>query len=81
MASPVAAESTRSKPRQKTLSHLEIHPALGGGVNVKHVYHQYEHEPRNYKFGPDEDQRALSHIARHAGLTGGEAAKEPEEEE
>ena len=33
------AESTKPKRGKKVLAHLEIHPKLGGGHMVRHVYH------------------------------------------
>ena len=84
MAGIVAAESVKSKRGPKVLQHLEIHPQLGGGHIVKHVYDGYEHEAKPYQFGKDEGERAMKHIARHAGLphsagTGGDG-EEPAEE-
>lgn len=81
MSGIVAAESARSKKGPKVLSHLEIHPQLGGGHVVKHVYSGYEHDARPYSFGKDEGARAAAHIARHAGLPGGGGATVPGEAE
>jgi len=67
MSAIVAAEGKRGKG-PKTLSHLEIHPQLGGGHVVRHVYHGYDHQPRDYKFEKTEASRAAAHIARHVGL-------------
>jgi hypothetical protein len=75
------AETSKAKKQPKVLSHIEIHPQLGGGHIVKHVYSGYEHEPRPYKFGKDEGGRAAAHIARHAGLPGATEPGEGEEAE
>jgi hypothetical protein len=71
IAAPVRAESS-GKKAPKTLVHLEIHPTLGGGHMVRHVYSGYAHEPKEYKFGKDEGERAMAHVARHTGLPHGE---------
>ena len=67
MPQPSTVE-TSGKKAPKHTSHLEIHPKLGGGTTIKHVYSSYEHQPREYHFGEGEGHRALAHIARHAGL-------------
>lgn len=66
-AEAVKSNSGKGKSKKTTLSHLEIHPKLGGGHVVKHVY-GYEHEPRNYSFAKGQGARALAHVARHAGM-------------
>lgn len=69
MAAGIAtAEAARPKKGPKTLSHIEIHGQLGGGTMIKHVYSGYQHDPREYKFGEDEGDRAAAHIARHTNL-------------
>jgi hypothetical protein len=71
MAGIVVAESTK-KSRPKTLVHLEIHPQLGGGHIVKHVYASYEHEPKEVKFNEDGKSQGgehiVSHLMKHGGL-------------
>lgn len=68
----IAAETTKPKPRAKVLAHLEIHPQLGGGHIVKHVYSSYEHEPKEVKFNEDGKSQGGEHIEahlrKHAGL-------------
>jgi hypothetical protein len=71
MADIAVAESKR-KARPKVLDHLEIHPQLGGGHIVKHVYTDYSHEPKEVKFnGAGKSQggeHIQSHLNKHAGL-------------
>lgn len=71
------AESSKPKKGPKTLDHLELHPKLGGGHIVKHVYSSYEHEPREVKFNEEGKSQGgehiLSHLKKHAGLPGLEA--------
>lgn len=78
MASPVAAEAVKSKKGPRVLDHLRVSRSLDGGHVVEHHYTNYSHEPRPYKFGPNEGSRAAAHIARHAGLPAGGGAEEPE---
>jgi hypothetical protein len=68
MAGIQVAEAKLPKKGPRVLSHIEIHPAMKGGVTVKHVYSGYQHDPREYNFGEDEGDRAAAHIARHTGL-------------
>jgi len=88
MANIQVAESPTSKKKaaaRKTLDHLEIHPKLGGGHIVKHVYTSYEHEPKEVHF--NEDGKAQSgehihtHLAKHAGLPGLQKYDERDESE
>ena len=74
----VPGKGQRTGP--KVLAHIEIHPKMGGGHMVKHVYSGYQHEPKEYSFKKDEGERAMAHIARHAGLPMGEGSGEGEEE-
>jgi hypothetical protein len=81
LGAPVSVESS-GKKAAKVLKHIEIHPQLGGGVNIQHHYTSYQHEPRSYKFGADEGARAMAHIARHAGLVIGEQdGSQPDEKQ
>ncbi len=79
MASIQVAESStpKRKATKKTLDHLELHPKMGGGTIVKHVYTNYEHEPMEVHF--DEDgkregkgggEHILNHLKKHGGLPG-----------
>jgi hypothetical protein len=83
MAKPaiVTGEADRMPKGKKVLAHLEIHPRMGGGHTVKHVYAGYQHEPKDYSFKEGEGQKAMAHIARHAGLPAGGGAEEPGEAE
>jgi hypothetical protein len=66
------AESSKSKKPPKVLSHLEIHPRMGGGHIVKHVYSSYEHPSKEVHFNEDGKAKGgehiMSHLAKHAGL-------------
>lgn len=66
------AESTKKPRGKKVLSHIEIHPKLGGGHMVRHVYHGFGHEPTEYEFngqGITQGGTSIqSHLAKHAGL-------------
>jgi hypothetical protein len=68
------AETSKAKRAPKALSHLEIHPKLGGGHVVKHVYTGYSHEPKEYQFNKDGiakgGEHIADHLAKHAGLPG-----------
>lgn len=69
VAKPAMVEATGVKKKgKKSLAHMEIHPKLGGGHTVRHVYSGYDHEPKEYHFGEAEGHRATAHIVRHAGL-------------
>lgn len=93
MASIQSAESNtpKKKTAPKTLDHLEIHPQLGGGHIVKHVYTGYEHESKEVPFNKSGvakgGEKIGAHLAKHAGLPGmaageaNEAGEESNEEE
>lgn len=67
------------KRAPKTLDHLELHPQLGGGHIVKHVYASYEHPSKDYKFNEAGKSQGGEHIQRHltkhAGLPAMTAAE------
>lgn len=71
MANPIA-ESSRPRKGRKSLSHLEIHPRLGGGHIVKHVYSGYQHEAKEVHFNEDGTsqggEHVTKHVTKHAGL-------------
>lgn len=52
----------------KTISHIEIHPKLGGGQVVTHVYTSYEHKPKEHKFGPNQGEGFAAHLSKHTGV-------------
>lgn len=80
MAGIQVAESTSSaKKGRKALSHLEIHPKLGGGHFVKHVYSNFEHVSKEVNFGKDEGQKMLHHIAKHTNVPNPRGEKEESE--
>lgn len=78
MCGIATAESKKSPKSQKVLAHLEIHPQLGGGHIVKHVYSGYHHEPKEVKFNEDGKSRGgehiVAHLAKHAGLSAMQSA-------
>jgi len=80
-AAIVEAAAEKMPKGKKVLAHLEIHPRMGGGHTVRHVYAGYQHEPKEYSFKESEGKKAVAHIARHAGLPMGGGAEEPEEAE
>jgi hypothetical protein len=86
MAAIQVAESSKPKKGQKTLDHLELHPKMGGGHIVKHVYTDYSHEPKEVHFNEEGKAKGgehiTAHLAKHAGLPGYDkhAASETEEE-
>lgn len=73
------AESNKAKKSPKTLDHLEIHPQLGGGHVVKHVYSGYDHEAKEYKFNESGKAKGgehiVSHLMKHGGLPPMEGAE------
>lgn len=79
-----SAESSRRKPA-KVLDHIEVHPKMGGGHTVKHVYTSYEHESKEVPFSKSQGYEAAKHILKHSGLghvlegESGEAVGEGEE--
>jgi hypothetical protein len=82
----VGESSTPSKKARtpKVLDHLEIHPKLGGGHIVRHVYTGYEHDPKSVEFNKTGiakgGEHIASHLAKHAGLpTGGPKGEEYDE--
>jgi hypothetical protein len=91
MSGIAVAESTARKKGPKTLDHLEIHPQLGGGHIVKHVYTGYEHDAKEVKFNADGKSQGgehiMKHLTKHAGLPlmsnaeGNGDETEPEEQE
>lgn len=66
------AESTKPKRGRKTLDHLELHPKMGGGHIVKHIFTDYEHRPEEYHFNENGKgkggEHILKHLQKHAGL-------------
>jgi hypothetical protein len=84
---PMVAESKTSKKPPKVLDHIRVSRSLEGGHVMEHHYTSYAHEPRPFKFGPEEGGRAAKHLLKHAGLpvptsqAETEAETETEEEE
>lgn len=79
MAIP-SAEASKPKKGPKSLDHLEIHPKLGGGHIVRHVYSGYEHEPKEVKFNKDGKSQGGEHIQTHLDKHAGLPAYEHEAE-
>lgn len=65
-----SAESSgkRTERKQNTLDHIEIHPKLGGGHIVKHVYTGYSAEPKEQSFSQKENKSFAAHLAKHTGV-------------
>lgn len=67
-----AASAKKVGKAQRTLAHLEIHPALGSGHMVRHVYAGFGHEPKETKFNSagraQGGEHILDHIKKYAGL-------------
>jgi hypothetical protein len=72
----VAESSTPTKRARapKVLDHLELHPKMGGGHIVKHVYTDYEDKPLEVHFNKEGKAKGgehiLSHLSKHGGLPG-----------
>ena len=62
------AESSRAKKTPKVLHHIEIHPKMGGGHIISHHYSGYQHQPTEHHFDEGDGEKAMAHIAKHAGL-------------
>jgi hypothetical protein len=81
----IAVAESKKKNTPKTLSHLEIHPQLGGGHVVKHVYSGYQHDPKEVKFNEKGvakgGEHIAAHLAKHAGLPGYDKRQESETEQ
>jgi len=84
----VAESSTRNKVARtaKVLDHLELHPKMGGGHIVKHVYTDYEHKPLEVHFNKKGiakgGEHIIAHLTKHGGLPPYEKnEEEPEEPE
>lgn len=84
----VKAKRVPEKRAKGTLHHLEIHKASNGGHIVKH-FHERRHpvhgytmqdEEKQHVFGPDEGDKALLHIAEHAGISQKSASPASEDE-
>jgi hypothetical protein len=77
----VAQSGTRAR-HPKVLESILIKPRLGGGHSLTHSYTHYQHEPDVHEFSDSEGEKAMKHIAKHAGLPypkiGEEEGDEPE---
>jgi len=67
----VESKDSRKKP-PKVVDHLELHPKMGGGHIVKHVYTSYEHEPHEVHFNKKGiakgGEHVMDHLTKHGGL-------------
>ena len=74
MSGIAVAESNKPKKSPKVLAHLELHPQLGGGHIVKHVYEGYDHDPMPVKFNKagvaKGGEHIIAHLVKHGGLPG-----------
>ena len=61
-------EAAKRSKAPKVLSHMEIHPQMGGGVRVEHHYSSYEHKPSMHEFAEDEGAKFHAHMTKHTGL-------------
>lgn len=72
MAGIQVAESTKHKTPPKVLDHLEIHPKMGGGHIVKHVYSSYDHPSKEVHFNEEGKAKGgehiMAHLSKHAGI-------------
>lgn len=79
------AESKQPRKGRKAVSHIEIHPRLGGGHIVKHVYTGYEHQAKEVHFNEDGKtqggEHVTKHVMKHAGLPKYDKQDESETEE
>lgn len=77
------AETTKARKARKVLAHLEVHPQLGGGHLVRHVYAGFGHEPKEVSFNKDGKSQGgehiVNHLVKHGGLPGGEPGSPTQE--
>lgn len=82
--SGIAIGESKRKRAAKVVGHLEIHPQLGGGHIVKHVYTSYDHQPREVNFNAagvaKGGEKIADHLAKHAGLQSYDKRDESETE-
>jgi hypothetical protein len=72
----IAIAEAKERKQPKVLAHIEIHPQLGGGHILKHVYEGYQHEPVQVQFDEDgmregkgaNGEHIIRHLMKHAGL-------------
>ncbi|MGH9452339.1 MAG: hypothetical protein ACRD2O_00035 [Terriglobia bacterium] len=73
-----SAEVMKNKP--PVVAHIEIHPALAGGVRVEHHHTEpMMHPPKVHKFGNNDEEKFLDHIAKHTSKSFD--AGEPDEDD
>lgn len=86
----IVAAETKDSPKKpaKVLAHLELHPKLGGGSIVKHVYTSYQHDSQEVHFNKagtaKGGEHVVAHLIKHGGLpaqSSNTGASEEEEEE
>jgi hypothetical protein len=67
-ADTVATTHKERKP-PKIVSHLEIHPMMGGGHAVHTIHtHPYEHPPIVKKFEGEGHSGIMNHIGKQIGI-------------
>ncbi len=79
----VAVDGAKPKKAKGSMSHMEVHPRLAGGVIVKHVPMGYDSEPKEHVFKKTEGARFHAHMAKHTGMGAvkGEGSKHENAEE
>ena len=78
--SDTVATTFKEKKPAKIVSHLEIHPHLGGGHSV-HTVHtdNYAHPAVVKKFGAEEGHKLVAHVSGLLGIPKTEEAAGTEE--
>ena len=73
-------EAAKRSKAPKVLSHMEIRPRMGGGVQVTHHYTSYQHEPSVHQFEEGEGAKFHAHMAKHTGMKHEEVEEQGESE-
>lgn len=69
-AEVMRAKGEGKKP-PKVIAHIEIHPAMGGGVRVEHHHTEpMHHPPAIHEFKAGDHEGFMEHIDEHAGMEG-----------
>lgn len=68
-----SAEMMRSKgaPKMpaKVMSHMTVHPQMGGGVRVEHHFTSHHHEPAVKTFGKEQGEAFADHMMAKTGMS------------
>ncbi len=85
MSVPTVESAPKPRKGPKVIDHIEIHPKMGGGHVIKHVYSGYQHEPAEYNFNKNGiakgGEHIQDHLEKHAGLPQGHEPESETEEE